>query len=322
SRRASHCSCANARERRPDPHQPLDEAVLQRAQRSNPAPHRRGDRGRGDVVQCVARAEVLAQRYAARDAIGSRRRARRGSPEAGGAAARQRRSKAGGFRGGRRQAGQRSDRPAGGLRDRSLQSLRGDTARRGPDRVGEAETGARPGDRPRRRRRGSRRGRRESIHREPRDDRRLRQAAADRRARERKRRVRVDPRDAIRAVGEAADAGRGAPMTLWKRIYREKRAFIIPLALGVVANAAGYALWVYPLGVKSAGAADRAAAAAQALQAADREYETARALVAGKSRAEQELSTFYDKVLPADMPSARQLTYAPLLAIARKANVR
>lgn len=111
-------------------------------------------------------------------------------------------------------------------------------------------------------------------------------------------------------------------MTLWKRIFREKRAVIIPLALGVVVNVAAYALWVYPLGVKSAGAADRAAAAAQALQAAERDYNAARELVAGKSRAEQELSTFYDKVLPADMPSARQLTYAPLLAIARKANVR
>jgi len=110
--------------------------------------------------------------------------------------------------------------------------------------------------------------------------------------------------------------------SLWMRIFREKRALIIPLALGVVANVAAYALWVYPLGVKSAGAASRAAAAAQALQAAERENAAARDLVAGKSRAEQELSTFYDKVLPADMPAARELTYAPLLASARKANVR
>lgn len=111
-------------------------------------------------------------------------------------------------------------------------------------------------------------------------------------------------------------------MTLWKRIVREKRAVIIPLVLGVVANIAAYALWVYPLGVKSAGAADRAAAAAQSLQAAERDYASARALVAGKSRAEEELSTFYDKVLPSDMPAARRLTYATLPAIARKANVK
>jgi hypothetical protein len=111
-------------------------------------------------------------------------------------------------------------------------------------------------------------------------------------------------------------------MTLWRRILAEKRAAIIPLVLGVVGNVAAYALWVYPLGVKSAGAADRAAAATQALQAAEHDYAAARALVAGKSRAEQELSTFYDKVLPADMGSALRLTYATLPAMARKTNVK
>jgi Type II secretion system (T2SS), protein M subtype b len=111
-------------------------------------------------------------------------------------------------------------------------------------------------------------------------------------------------------------------VTLATRILREKRALIIPLALGLVLNVAAYALVAYPLEVKSAGAADRAAAAAQALQGAERENAAARALVAGKTRADQELSTFYDKVLPADLPAARRLTYATLPALARKTNVR
>lgn len=111
-------------------------------------------------------------------------------------------------------------------------------------------------------------------------------------------------------------------MPLWKRIFVEKRALIVPLALGIVGNIAAYGLWVYPLGVKSAGAADRAAAAAQSLQAADQELASARALVVGKSRAEQELSTFFDKVLPADLPSARRLTYATLPSLAKKSNVK
>lgn len=111
-------------------------------------------------------------------------------------------------------------------------------------------------------------------------------------------------------------------MTLWRRILVEKRVWLIPLALGIVANIAIYLLVVYPLAVKSAGAEDRAAAATQALQAAERDLAGARNLVAGKTRAEQELSTFYDKVLPADLPSARRLTYATLPAIARKSNVK
>ena len=111
-------------------------------------------------------------------------------------------------------------------------------------------------------------------------------------------------------------------MTLWKRILVEKRAAVIPLALGLLVNIAVYALVVYPLGVKSAGAADRATAATLALQAAEREHAAARDLVTGKTRAEQELSTFYDKVLPIDLPSARRLTYATLPALAKRTNVK
>ena len=111
-------------------------------------------------------------------------------------------------------------------------------------------------------------------------------------------------------------------MTFFKRILVEKRVWLIPLALGIVANIAVYLLVVYPLAVKSAGAEDRAAAATQALQAAERDLAGARNLVAGKTRAEQVLSTFYDKVLPTDLPSARRLTYATLPAVARKSNVK
>ena len=90
-------------------------------------------------------------------------------------------------------------------------------------------------------------------------------------------------------------------MPLWKRILAEKRALVVPLVLGVVGNLVAYGLWVYPLGVKSAGAADRAAAATRSLQVAERELAAARELVAGKSRADQELSTFFDQMLPADL---------------------
>ena len=111
-------------------------------------------------------------------------------------------------------------------------------------------------------------------------------------------------------------------MGLVKRIFVEKRALIIPLLLGLLGNIAAYALWVYPLGVKSAGAADRAAAAAQSLEGAERELAAARGLVVGKTRADEELATFFDKVLPADLASARDLTYATLPSLARRTNVK
>ena len=111
-------------------------------------------------------------------------------------------------------------------------------------------------------------------------------------------------------------------MTLLKRILAEKRAAIIPLAIGILSNIGVYLLVVYPLGVKSAGAENRAAAAAQALQAAERDFNSARNLVSGKTRAEQELSTFYDKVIPDDQASALRLTYATLPSLARRTNVK
>jgi len=108
---------------------------------------------------------------------------------------------------------------------------------------------------------------------------------------------------------------------LWKRILVEKRTLIVPLAIAAAINIGVYALVVYPLGVKSRGAADRAATAAESLKAAEQDLASAKALVTGKSRAEDALTTFYGKVLPSDQLAAVQLTYVPLPTIARKTAV-
>ena len=110
-------------------------------------------------------------------------------------------------------------------------------------------------------------------------------------------------------------------MTLFQRILAEKRPLVIPLAVAIVVNLAAYVLVVRPLGLKQAGALNRANVAAAARQAGEQEMASARALVESKSRAEQELATFYDKVLPADLTAARRMTYASLPALARKTNV-
>jgi hypothetical protein len=111
-------------------------------------------------------------------------------------------------------------------------------------------------------------------------------------------------------------------MTLFKRILVEQRSLILPLALVLIANIGAYFLILRPLEVKSAGAASRAETASAALSAAQREDAAARALVSGKALATEELSTFYEKVVPPDLPSARRLTYATLPALARKVNVK
>jgi Type II secretion system (T2SS), protein M subtype b len=111
-------------------------------------------------------------------------------------------------------------------------------------------------------------------------------------------------------------------MTLLKRIIRDKRVILLPLALLLVANVLVYALVEYPLVRRSAGAASRATAATAARQAAERDFAAAQGLVSGKSRAQEELATFYNKVLPANFVAASRPIYARLPALAKTANVR
>jgi Tfp pilus assembly protein PilO len=112
-------------------------------------------------------------------------------------------------------------------------------------------------------------------------------------------------------------------VTLIKRILIEKRALLVPLVLALLANVGVYVLVVRPLEAKSANEEDRAAAAAQALKSAERDVQQAQALVVGKSRADQELTTFYQKVLPESYSAAAwRLSFARIPSLARKANVK
>ena len=111
-------------------------------------------------------------------------------------------------------------------------------------------------------------------------------------------------------------------MSLGQRVLREKRGLVLPLGIALLINILVYAFVVYPLGVRSATAVDRAANAAAVREAAEREMAAATALVEGKTSADQELATFYQEVLPANLDAARRLTYARLPALARKANVK
>ena len=111
-------------------------------------------------------------------------------------------------------------------------------------------------------------------------------------------------------------------MTLVRRIVSEKRGALVPLVVALVLNIGVYVLVVRPLAAKSETSVDRAASAAQARRAAERDYASADALVRGTSTASQELTTFYGKVLPANFVEASRMTRVRLPALARKANMR
>ena len=96
---------------------------------------------------------------------------------------------------------------------------------------------------------------------------------------------------------------------LGRRVLREQRRLVVPLAIALAVNVAAYALVVRPLSDRVANIAQRDAAAEQALAAARREHQAAIGTSTGKDRNAQELARFYKDVLPADFAAARRLTH-------------
>jgi Tfp pilus assembly protein PilO len=110
-------------------------------------------------------------------------------------------------------------------------------------------------------------------------------------------------------------------MSLARRILDEKRRLIYPLVAVLLINAAVFGAVVYPLSVKVAAGESSANAAGRELAAARKDYESARATVAGKAAADAELKKFYGAVLPPDDSAARRITYLQIYQLAKKANL-
>lgn len=111
-------------------------------------------------------------------------------------------------------------------------------------------------------------------------------------------------------------------MTDMRRVLEEKRRLIVPIVIALLVNIALFAIVVYPLSKKVAGGEQVAQAAATALNAGKRDYESAQATVRGKGQADQELQKFYTDVLPPDMTAARRLASLRIEQLAQQANLR
>jgi hypothetical protein len=107
-----------------------------------------------------------------------------------------------------------------------------------------------------------------------------------------------------------------------RRVLREKRTLIWPIAIALVLNAALYAIVVYPLAKKVAGGEQAAEASAAALLAARRDNDAARATIAGKAQADVELQKFYSEVLPPDDSGARRITFLRMEQLAAQCDLR
>jgi Tfp pilus assembly protein PilO len=107
-----------------------------------------------------------------------------------------------------------------------------------------------------------------------------------------------------------------------RRVLTEQRRFLTLLGVALAANIAIYAGVVYPLGRHVADARRRATEAEQTRRVAQRDFAAAKNLATGSARATEDLRTFYEKVLPADVSAAHRATYVSVAQLARKTNLR
>ena len=105
------------------------------------------------------------------------------------------------------------------------------------------------------------------------------------------------------------------------RAFAEKRRFIVPIAVAFVVNLLIYAVVIYPR-TSSAGALEhRAQQAAMARARAAADLRDAEAMRTGQERAAQQLTRFYDSVLPKGQDGARRITYRRLATLADESNL-
>jgi Tfp pilus assembly protein PilO len=96
-------------------------------------------------------------------------------------------------------------------------------------------------------------------------------------------------------------------MSLWRRVYAERRAVILPLVVVLVANLALLALAVVPLTQSVAGLQAEAVDATFKMNKARLAERQARDARASKERADLDLKKFYAETLPADYVAARKI---------------
>jgi Tfp pilus assembly protein PilO len=106
-----------------------------------------------------------------------------------------------------------------------------------------------------------------------------------------------------------------------RRIVREHRRVLVPLAAALVVNIAAYIFIVNPLARSVANIEQREDAAMRELNAARREHARALGTLNGKERAARELERFYAEVLPRNLSAARNLTFVRVPQLAAQFDV-
>jgi Tfp pilus assembly protein PilO len=110
-------------------------------------------------------------------------------------------------------------------------------------------------------------------------------------------------------------------VSLWSRVYAERRVILLPLGLVLVINVAVLLLAVLPLQSSVAAMEEAATSATLDLANARRLQQQARHASASRDRAEDQLKKFYTQVLPADFTTATKTTNRWLQQAAKDAGL-
>ena len=111
-------------------------------------------------------------------------------------------------------------------------------------------------------------------------------------------------------------------MTLWRRIYRERRGLVLPLALIAALSVGTLALGVFPLSRHVAGLESDAADADLALKLARADAQKVKHERSSNERAESDLQKFHSQILPIDFIAATQLTNKFLVQWAKESSIQ
>jgi Tfp pilus assembly protein PilO len=107
-------------------------------------------------------------------------------------------------------------------------------------------------------------------------------------------------------------------MSLWRRVFQERRTILLPLVVVVLANVGVLVLGVLPMRQSVAGLREERTQAAFNLSLARLIEKQAKNARGSKERADVELKKFYTEYLPGDFSSARRLVAMQFLADAAK----
>jgi len=110
-------------------------------------------------------------------------------------------------------------------------------------------------------------------------------------------------------------------VSLWRRVFTERRSVIVPLATVLAINLVVLAAVVLPLQASVSGDESRAEDVKLDLAVARRAERLANDTRSSKVRADEELKQFYTDVLPSGLSEARDLLFLQMRTLSQKTGV-